>query len=63
MPRMMNAAIQRKRALLRPGTDDDGRAAITPEMREIAEALAHPDGDLTSTAGDLAFTASNAVRP
>ena len=43
------------RPLVRPEKDEDGRIKITPEMREIAEALTHPKGDPYLNGRDLGF--------
>ncbi len=43
------------RPILKPMKDDNGRAIVTPEMREMAEALTHPEGDPYLNGRDLGF--------
>ena len=43
------------RPTLKPMKDDNGRAIVTPEMREMAEALTHPEGDPYLNGRDLGF--------
>lgn len=43
------------RSIARPGRDENGKAIVTPEMRALAEAIAHPDGDPYDNARKLGF--------
>lgn len=43
------------RGIARPGKDENGKAIVTPEMRALAEALAHPQGDPYDNARKLGF--------
>ena len=43
------------RTIARPAKDENGKAVVTPEMRALAEALAHPEGDPYDNARKLGF--------
>lgn len=43
------------RNISRPPKSADGKVVVTPEMRELAEALAHPKGDPYLNGRDLGF--------
>ena len=43
------------RPIVRPEKDENGRIVVTPEMREMAEALTHPQGDPYLNGRDLGF--------
>lgn len=44
-----------KRSIIEPQYDENGRIVITVEMRELAEAVAHPKGDPYLNGRDLGF--------
>ena len=43
------------RPVLKPEKSEDGKLVITQEMREMADALAHPEGDPYLNGRDLGF--------
>ena len=49
------ATVRRKRAICEPKHDENGRIIVTDEMRELADALAHPKGDPYLNGRDLGF--------
>lgn len=44
-----------KRPLLKPQRDESGKIIVTPEMRELAHALTHPEGDPYLNGRELGF--------
>lgn len=50
-----DSSLKEARKIARPGGEDADEHGITPEMQEMAEALAHPDGDPYLNARNMGF--------
>lgn len=50
-----NETPAKGRGLIKPVLDENGRIVITPEMREVADKLAHPEGDPYENGRQLGF--------
>lgn len=54
-PRDADGAQGKQRPVLRRNVDENGKRVVTPEMLELAEALAHPEGDPYENGRRLGF--------